>query len=154
MIAKKAFLAIAIACLAAALHADNPARTEIPARAVTFPVASLASGDAQAVEIPAPEERPLLDGILAGTDSGANASRRAKVMQNTGWAGIALGIALSAYGFATIYRAADADPDPDAAHRGIALVLSGSLVSALSSSLARAPRAIAPQTTVPLTETE
>lgn len=152
MIAKKAFLAIAIACLAAALHADNPARTEIPARAVTFPVASLASGDAQAVEIPAPEERPLLDGILAGTDSGANASRRAKVMQNTGWAGIALGIALSAYGFATIYRAAD--PDPDAAHRGIALVLSGSLVSALSSSLARAPCAIAPQTTVPLTETE
>ncbi|HPS44463.1 MAG TPA: hypothetical protein PK542_08250 [Treponemataceae bacterium] len=150
MIAKKALMAIAVVCLAAALRAEVTTR----ANAVAFPVASLAPGDAQAVEIPAPQERPLLDGILAGADSGADASRRAKVMQTAGWAGIAFGIALSAFGFAAIYRAADDNPDPDAAHRGIALVLSGSLVSAFSSSLARAPRNIASREAAPLTATE
>jgi len=152
MIAKKAILAIAVACLALAARAESPARADVPT--IAFPVASLASGDARAVAIPAPVERPLLDGILAGADSGEDASRRATVMQTAGWSGIAFGIALSAFGFAAIYRAADADPDPDAAHRGIALVLSGSLVSALSSSLARAPRDLAPREAAPLTATE
>ena len=148
MIAKKAILAIAVACLAFAAHAESPAR------AVAFPVESLASGDARTVEIPAPQERPLLDGILQGTDSGADSAHRGKIMRNAGWAGIAFGIALSAFGFAVIYQAADDKPDPDAAHRGIALVLSGSLVSAFSSSAARAPRDFAPRNGAPLTETE
>jgi hypothetical protein len=83
---------------------------------------------------PPPEEKPVLDAIAA------NDERRTRVIRRAGLAGVAAGILLAAAGFAVMYREAGSDPDVPTIHSGIGLVLSGALISALSSSAARYPR--------------
>lgn len=83
---------------------------------------------------PPPEEKPLLDAIAANDEGRARAMRRA------GMAGVAAGIIIAAAGFAVMYREAGTEPDIQAIHSGIGIVLSGALVAAISSAVARHPR--------------
>ena len=84
---------------------------------------------------PPPGEKPILDAIAANDD------RRARVIRRAGIAGVAAGIVLAGLGFALMYGEAGSDPDVPTIHSGIGLVLSGGLLTAMSSSAPRYRRA-------------
>lgn len=82
---------------------------------------------------PPPEEGEILDidGNLAKDTP--ESRRKRTIMRYGGLAGIVSGLLLSGVGAGYIFSSSGSDQDPSAIHEGILMIISGSLVSALSS---------------------
>lgn len=104
------------------------------------------NGDGAARSLPVPErwvapppaERPLMD-ILAGNDP-VRAEKVRGISMSVGIAGLCAGTMIAASGFYGLYSAARFGPDIEAMNGGIGAVISGSLVTAVSSMVFSASR--------------
>ena len=87
---------------------------------------------------PAPEEREILDIGLGTAGDDPAALRNGRIMRYGGLTGVAAGLLLAGAGTAVVYSNAGSDQDASSIHDGILMIVSGSLVSALSSIVIRA----------------